>query len=202
MAADAAAPSLLQPARQLLSATTLGQYLDIRPPRGVTTLSSGEAVGRALRLMAGTGLVAAPLFADEQRTRYVGFVDLRDIVSAVVAAARQSSEAAAAARGRPAMRLWAAAPAAAHQLAAQPLSSVPRSSNDAQMVYRAQLHHSLLQVSLCEWLSEKPHGYRRDPAEAASAAATVPRRWCRRALSSRWMACLATASPFSAPAPT
>lgn len=56
--------------------------------------------------------VAAPLFADEQRTQYRGFVDLLDIVAAVVAAARQPSTPTAGS----AHALRARAPAAARQV--------------------------------------------------------------------------------------
>lgn len=56
--------------------------------------------------------VAAPLFADEQRTQYRGFVDLLDIVAAVVAAARQPATPTAGS----AHALRARAPAAARQV--------------------------------------------------------------------------------------
>lgn len=84
--------------------------------------------------------VAAPLFEDEQRTQYRGFVDLLDIVAAVVAASRQPAGSAHALRAR--------APAAARQVAMQPVGSIRAMDNDAQLVFQAQLGSSLLELSV------------------------------------------------------
>lgn len=128
----------LQSARELLDSLTLEQYLATRPPRAVISVTSNDSVGSMLRRFACSGLVAAPLFEDEQRTQYRGFVDLLDIVAAVVAASRQPAGSAHALRAR--------APAAARQVAMQPVGSIRAMDNDAQLVFQAQLGSSLLEV--------------------------------------------------------
>lgn len=87
--------------------------------------------------------MAAPLFEDEQRTQYRGFVDLLDIVAAVVAAAHQPATPTAGS----AHALRARAPAAARLVATQPVGSIRAMDNDAQLVFQAQLGNSLLEVN-------------------------------------------------------
>lgn len=94
--------------------------------------------------------MAAPCFADEQLTQYVGFLDLMDVVTAVVEAARAGPPGGAPGSPRGgsgasgALRHHAAA--AARQVAAQPVAAIKALSNDAQLVYQAQLRSSLLEV--------------------------------------------------------
>ena len=84
----------LQPAQKLLEGVKLAEFLSVRPPRTVLSVSATESVGGALRRLAAAGLVAAPLFADEDRTRYVGrFFDLMDVVSCSSKAACAGSSA-------------------------------------------------------------------------------------------------------------
>lgn len=110
---------------------------------------------QVLRRFASASLVAAPCFADEARTRFLGFLDLMDVVAAVVDAARHQgpgtptagsdigggstclSRHSLAARCRSGV---------ARELAEQPVSALRATSNDAQLVYQAQLSNNLLQV--------------------------------------------------------
>jgi hypothetical protein len=108
----------------------------------VISITAADTVGNVLRRFACAGLVAAPLFEDEQRTLYRGFVDLLDIVAAVVAAARQPATPTAGS----AHALRARAPAAARQVATQAVGSIRAMDNDAQLVFQAQLGTSLLEV--------------------------------------------------------
>ncbi|KAI7845343.1 hypothetical protein COHA_001050 [Chlorella ohadii] len=128
--------------RELLDSLTLGRYLATRPPRAVISITAADTVGSMLRRFACAGLVAAPLFEDEQRTQYRGFVDLLDIVAAVVAAAHQPATPTAGS----AHALRARAPAAARLVATQPVGSIRAMDNDAQLVFQAQLGNSLLEV--------------------------------------------------------
>ncbi|PSC75368.1 E3 ubiquitin-ligase [Micractinium conductrix] len=141
---------LLVPARQLLAGITLAGYLATQPPRTVVCISARYPVVQVLRRFAAARLVAAPCFADEQLTQYVGFLDLMDVVTAVVEAARAGPPGGAPGSPRGgsgasgALRHHAAA--AARQVAAQPVAAIKALSNDAQLVYQAQLRSSLLEV--------------------------------------------------------
>lgn len=104
---------------------------------------------QVLRRFASARLVAAPCFGDEARTRLLGFLDLMDVVAAVVDAARRQGPGTPTAGcgmtgGGGTLRHRAAA--AARQLAEQPVSAVRATANDAQLVHRAQLGNTLLEV--------------------------------------------------------
>ncbi|EFN59340.1 hypothetical protein CHLNCDRAFT_137767 [Chlorella variabilis] len=133
--------TLLQPARDLLAGVTLRDYLSTRPPRAVTSVATTDQLGAVLRRFAAGGLVAAPLFADEARTAYLGFIDLLDVVAAVVEAARLSAGSSGSGH-----ELRQRAAATANALASQPVGTIRAATNDAQVVYLSQLGSSLLEV--------------------------------------------------------
>lgn len=131
--APPAGPRLPRPTprpRALLARQTLAQYLATRPPRTVLSVTAADPLGLVLRRFACAGLVAAPLFADDARSRYCGFLDLLDVVAAVVGAARQPATPAGSAHGS-ALRHRAAA--VAREMAALPVGSIAKKTNDAQV---------------------------------------------------------------------
>lgn len=130
------------------------------PPRSFPSRLSAPAVlvprrprPQVLRRFAISNLVAAPCFADEARTRFLGFLDLMDVVAAVVDAARHQgpgtptagsgSGGGGSARHRLAARCRSGA---AREVAEQPVSAIRATANDAQLVYQAQLGNTLLEV--------------------------------------------------------
>ena len=131
----------LRPCRDLLAGVTLRDYLSTRPPRAVTSVATTDQLGAVLRRFAAGGLVAAPLFADEARTAYLGFIDLLDVVAAVVEAARLSAGSSGSGH-----ELRQRAAATANALASQPVGTIRAATNDAQVVYLSQLGSSLLEV--------------------------------------------------------
>lgn len=147
-----AALDLLHPAREVLAGVTLAEYLATQPPRAVMSITSKDTLGQVLHRFASASLVAAPCFSDDQRTFYRGFLDLLDIVAAVVEAAR-AAEGSGSGSGSPrslrhqkpaSLRHHAAA--AARALAERPVGGIRASANDAQLVYQAQLGSTLLEV--------------------------------------------------------
>lgn len=134
--------------RDLLAGVTLGQYLATRPPRSVLSVAAGDPLGLVLRRFAAAGLVAAPLFADEQRSCYVGFIDLLDVVEAVVSAARHEPGTPSSSGGGSAHALRMRAAASAARLAAQPVGVIRATHRDEQLVYQAQMGETLLEASV------------------------------------------------------
>ncbi|KAL4431250.1 hypothetical protein ABPG75_006506 [Micractinium tetrahymenae] len=142
---------VLRQARELLASVTLAEYLASQPPRTVVSVTAADPLSQVLRRFASTRLVAAPCFADEARTRFLGFLDLMDVVVAVVDAARHQGPATPTARcsisssgSSGTLRHHAAT--VARQLAERPVSAVRATANDAQLVYQAQLGNTLLEV--------------------------------------------------------
>lgn len=112
-------------AHALLSNTTLDDYLSTRPPAGVVTLPGGCSLAAALRRLAASNILSAPLVDDSGAS--LGFVDVMDILSAVF----ERNE-------------WGAGGLAAF-LQTTALADIPR-ANDAQMVYRTHGGMPLLEV--------------------------------------------------------
>jgi CBS domain-containing protein len=68
-------------AQELLRGVTLDEYLKSRPPTGIVTLDPTTTLAQALRILAKSNILSAPVLAEDDK--YVGFLDVIDILSAI-----------------------------------------------------------------------------------------------------------------------
>lgn len=133
----------LLPARQLLDSISTAQFCSRRPPSAVVTLRAGWTVAAALAHLQRSGLLAAPLYADEEegdmsedeQPAYLGFLSTADIVAAVVDRCIELAGGTA--------RLERHVESAGAWLAQVSVGSIPR-SNDAEVIFKTD--DSLLRV--------------------------------------------------------
>ncbi|CAD7704925.1 unnamed protein product [Ostreobium quekettii] len=129
-------PEVGGPVRALLQKTSLKEYLHRRPPSHVVTLDVNTTVGEALNQLATYNILSAPLF-DKSTGAYLGFLDRKDLLSYVL----QNVDVRKISQEELAYRLRTAGA----RMAKLKLSNV-QVGDDGEMIHRANVRHTLLEV--------------------------------------------------------
>lgn len=134
--------------RELLQKHTLEEYLRQRPPSHVVTLDVNETVSDGLTKLGTYNILSAPLF-DKSTGAYLGFLDRRDLLEFVL----RNVEVRKISREELVYRLRKAG----LRMSKLKLANV-RPGDDGQMIYKANLRHTLLEVIRYGWMHRHGNG--------------------------------------------